>query len=182
MHARSGAWRCCDAMGKGEGQECNANYSWQQLYSLLNSESPLIRIVGKQQKIHKSQSLNYCSVAKQRVLFFAMPFLPCKGFALMGHLKTAKCEWLRIRANRHVRICLKQRRTYGSSIYLLLKIKSFWSSYNCQLSTWLHYFLSTSRWHTFRNALPKRRFEICQERMFAKQHRKNVWSIYLLPN
>ena len=38
------------AMGKGEGKECNANYSWQQLYSLLNSESPFIRIVGKQQR------------------------------------------------------------------------------------------------------------------------------------
>ena len=38
------------AMVKGEGQECNANYSWQQLYSLLNSESSFIRIVGKQQK------------------------------------------------------------------------------------------------------------------------------------
>ena len=35
------------AMGKDEGQGCNASYCWQQLYSLLNSESPLIRIVGK---------------------------------------------------------------------------------------------------------------------------------------
>ena len=59
-------------------------------------------------KIHKPRSLNYCSVANQRVLFFAMPFLPYKGFALMGHLKTAKCEWLRSRANRHVRMFVKQ--------------------------------------------------------------------------
>ena len=30
------------------------------------------------------------------------------GFALMCHLKTAKCEWLRSRANRHVRMFVKQ--------------------------------------------------------------------------
>ena len=63
-------------------------------YYLLNSKSPLICIVGKQQKIHKPRSLNYCFIANQRVLFFAMPFLPYKGFALMGHLKTAKCKCL----------------------------------------------------------------------------------------
>jgi len=28
---------------------------------------------------------------------------------------------------------------------------------------------------------PNRRFEICQERMFVKQHRINGWSIFLLP-
>jgi len=42
---------------------------------LLNSKSPLICIVGKQQKDHKPRSLNYCFFANQRVLFFAMPFL-----------------------------------------------------------------------------------------------------------
>ena len=63
-------------------------------YYLLNSKSPLICIVGKQQKIHKPWSLNYCFIANQRELFFAMPFLPYKGFPLMGHLKTAKCECL----------------------------------------------------------------------------------------
>jgi len=92
-------------------------------WSLLNSNSLLICIVGKQQKIHKPQSLNYCFFANQRVLFFAMRFLLLKGFALMGHLKTAMCECLRSRANRQVRIFLKHRRTYGSGIYLLLKIK-----------------------------------------------------------
>jgi len=62
---------------------------------LLNSKSPLICIVGKQQKNHKPRSLNYCFFANQRVLFFEMPFLPYKGFVLTGHLKTAKlCECL----------------------------------------------------------------------------------------
>jgi len=87
--------------------------------SLLNSKSLLIRIVGKQRKDHKFRSLNYCFFANQRVLFFAMPFLPHKGFALMGRLKTAsanvyeaaciaKCECLWRRANCEVRMFLKQ--------------------------------------------------------------------------
>ena len=63
-------------------------------YYLLNSKSPLICTVGKLQKIHKPRSLNYCFIANQRVLFFAMPFLPKKRFALTGHLKTAKFECL----------------------------------------------------------------------------------------
>ena len=91
---------------------------------LLNSKSPLICIIGKQQKDHKPRSLNYCFFANQRVLFFAMPFLPYKGFALTGHLKTAKCE------------CLWSSRTGSSSSYLLFKIKQFCSSQYRQLSTW----------------------------------------------
>ena len=63
-----------------------------------------------------TRSLNYCFFANQRVLFFAMPFLPCKGFALTDHLKTAKCE------------CLWSSRTGDFSSSLLLKIKQFCSS------------------------------------------------------
>jgi len=51
---------------------------------LLISKSPLICIVGKQQKDHKPRSLDYCFFANERVLFFAMPFLHYKGFALTG--------------------------------------------------------------------------------------------------
>jgi len=40
-------------------------------------------------KNHKLRSLNYCFFANQWVLFFKMPFLPYKGFALTGRLKTA---------------------------------------------------------------------------------------------
>jgi len=76
--------------------------------SLLNSKSPLICIVGKQRKDYKSQSLNYCFFANQRVLFFAMPFLPHKGFVLTDRLKTAKCKCLWSRANCQVRMFLKQ--------------------------------------------------------------------------
>ena len=35
---------------------------------VLDSKSPLICIVGKQQKDHKPRSLNYCFFANQRVL------------------------------------------------------------------------------------------------------------------
>ena len=76
--------------------------------SLLNSKSPLIRIVGKQRKDHKSQSLNYCFFANQRVFFFAMSFLPHKGFALAGRLKTAKCECLWRGTHCQVRMFVKQ--------------------------------------------------------------------------
>jgi len=76
--------------------------------SLFNSKSPLIYIVGKQQKDHKSQSLNYCFFANQRVLFFAMPFLPHKSFALTGRLKTAKCECLWSSAHCQVRMFAMQ--------------------------------------------------------------------------
>jgi len=82
----------------------------------LNSKSPLIYIVGKQQKDHKPRSLSYSFFANQRVLFFAMPFLHYKSFALTGYLKTAKCE------------CLWSSRTGSSSSYLLSKIKQFCSS------------------------------------------------------
>ena len=77
-------------------------------YYLLNSKSPLICIVGKQLKNHKRQSRIYCFFANQRVLLFAMPFLPYKGFSLMGHLRTAKCECLRSRTNRQELMFVKQ--------------------------------------------------------------------------
>jgi len=46
--------------------------------SLLNSKSPLMCVVGKQQKDHKPRSLNYCFFTNQWVLFFAMSFLAHK--------------------------------------------------------------------------------------------------------
>ena len=83
------------AMGK-DGKGAMRAVVGSNLYcSLLKSKSPLmICIVGKLRKDHTSRSLNYCFFANKRVLFFAMPFLPHKRFALMGLLKTAKCECL----------------------------------------------------------------------------------------
>ena len=76
--------------------------------SLLNSKSPLMCIVGKQRNDHKRRSLNYCFFANEWVLFFAMPFLAHKGFALTGRLKTAKCECLWSSAHCQVRMFVKQ--------------------------------------------------------------------------
>jgi len=120
-------------------------------YYLLNSKSPLICTVGKQQKIHKPRSLNYCFIANQRVLFFAMPFLPKKRFALMGHLKTAKCECLRSSAEHRAEAVTCRGKTYLSS------------KKNCQISaslcsksvkTFLSIYLCTLHWFEFTNALP----------------------------
>jgi len=61
--------------------------------SLFNFKSSLICIVGKQWKDHM-RSLNYCCFANEWVLFFAMPFLTHKDFALTGRLKNVKCECL----------------------------------------------------------------------------------------
>ena len=66
------------AMVKNERQGCNVSYCWQDLLlSLLNSKSPSICVVGKQQKDHKPRSLNYCFFANQRALFLrdALPAL-----------------------------------------------------------------------------------------------------------
>jgi len=59
-------------------------------------------------KNHKPRSLNYCFFANQRLSFFAMLFLPFKGFALTGNWKTAKCDCLWNSAHCHVRMLAKQ--------------------------------------------------------------------------
>jgi len=90
MHARSDAWRCCDGKGRGTRVQCEL-FLAATLFSVELWISIDTYCSGKQQKF---TSRDHCFVANQRVLFFAMRFLPYKGFALTGHLKTAKCEWL----------------------------------------------------------------------------------------
>ena len=77
--------------------------------SLLNSKSPLMCIVGKQQKDHMPHSLNYCFFANEWVFFIVMPFLVHKGFALTSRLRTAKCKSLWSRAYCQVQMFVKQR-------------------------------------------------------------------------
>jgi len=114
--------------------------------SLLNSKSPLICILGKQRKDHKSRSLNFCFFENQRVLFLVMPFLPHKAFALTGRLKNCQVRmFVKQRAFPSANVCeagliatckcFWSSRTDGSSSYLLLKIKQFCSSQNRQLFT-----------------------------------------------
>jgi len=114
--------------------------------SLLNSKSPLICIVEKHRKDHKSRSLNYCFFhkstgvvlrdalpASQRLcangpfedcqmrMFLKQRALPSANLCEAGLI--AKCE------------CFWSSRTDSSSSYLLLKIKQIFSSQNRQLFT-----------------------------------------------
>ena len=145
---------------------------------LLNSKSLLICIVGKQQKDHKPRSLNYCFFANQRALFFAMPFLHYKGFALTGHLKTAKCECLWSNAHCQVRMFVKQRQTHSWSSYLpgkkyiYPKGKIVKALHHYVLSQWKRFWVCIYA-HCSNNRsqmlYTRASFEICEERMFVKQ-------------
>ena len=173
------------AMGKNEQQGTMWAIVGSNFYCpLLNSKSPLICIVGKQQKNHKPQSLNYCFFANERVLFFQMLFLPYKGFALTGHLKTAKCEWLWSSTHWQVRMFVKQpnRRLQkllaveNKIILQQLKQPTHYMMFQLTLIFYPHHTgMRSEKFYTNGS------FEIWQERMFVKQRRQNGWSIHLLP-
>ena len=169
------------AMGK-DGKGAMRAVVGSNLYcSLLNTKSPLICIVGKQRKDHTSRSLNYCFFANQRVLFFAMPFLPHKCFALTGHLKTAKCECLWMRAKCQVQMFLKQpnRRQQkllaveNKTILQQPKPSTFYIMFHLRLIFYPHH------WHSFTNALHKQviwhlpRMNVCEAAL-------NTWLKHLL--
>ena len=158
---------------------------------VLNSKSPLICIVGKQQKDHKPWSLNYCFFANQQVLFFAMPFLPYKGFALTGRLKTAKCErlWsmhiakcecLRSRANCQVWLFVKQPNRH---LQQLLAVENRTILHQLKPSTLYMMSQLTLIFYPHHTGMrsemlyTNRSFEICQEQMFVKQHRKTAEAV-----
>ena len=152
-------------------------------WSLLNSKSPLICIAGKQQKDHKPQSLNYCFFVNQRALFFAMPFLHYKGFALTGDLKTAKCECLWSSAHCQMRMFVKQpNRQMQQLLAVEMKILQQLKPLNLYMM-----FQHTLIFHPHRTGMRSEKlytngsFVICPEQMFVKQRRKNGWSIYLQP-
>jgi len=162
--------------------------------SQLKSKSTLMCIVDKQRKDHTLRSLNYCSFANQRVLFFAMPILTHKGFALTAVWRLpganvceaahiARCECLWSRANCQVRMFLKQpnRRLQqlfaveNKTILQQLKPSTLCMMFHLTLIFYPHHTGVRSQM-LYTNGS----FEICQERMFVKQRRKDGWSIYLL--
>ena len=152
---------------------------------VLNSKSPLICIVGNQQKDDKPRSLNYCFFANQLVLFFAMPFLTYKGFVLTGRLKTAKCECLWSSAHCEVRMFVKQP---DRRLQQLLAVENKTTLQQLQLSTLYMMFQLTRIFYPHHTGMRSDMLyythgssEICQKRGFVKQHRRNGWSIYLLP-
>jgi len=79
-----------------------------------------------------------------------MPFLPYKGFALMGHLKTAKCKCLRSRANYQVRMFVKKQPNRW--LQQVLAVETANSQHDVPTHT-NFFVLSTSHWHAFRKAL-----------------------------
>ena len=150
--------------------------------SLLNSKSPSICIVGKQQKDHKSRSLNYYFFANQRVLFFAMPFLPHKGFANRP-FEDCQVQCLWSRANCQVQMFLKQP---NRQLQQLLAVENKTILQQPKPSTFYIMFHLTSIFYPHYIGMRSQilytngSFEICQERMIVKQCRTHGWSTYLL--
>ena len=153
--------------------------------SLLNSKYPLMCIVGKQQKHHTPRSLNYCFFANEWALFFAVPFLANKGFALNGPFEDCQVRmFVKQRALPSANVfeavlnakceCFWNSQTPGYSSYLLLKIKQFCSSWNRQHCAWCFTLIFYPHHTGMRSEMlyTNGSFEICQERMFVKQRQK----------
>ena len=148
--------------------------------SLLNSKSPLVCIVGMQRKDH-TELLVFCKWMGV-ILHNALPGL--QRLALTGRLKTAKCECLWSSAHCQVRMFLKQpnRRLQqllaveNKTILQQLKPSTFCMIFHITLIFYPHHTGMRSQM-LYTNGS----FEICQERMFVKQRRKDSWSIYLRP-
>ena len=135
------------------------------------------------QAAKRSWSLNYCCLANEWVLFFAMPFLPHKGFALTGRFKTAQCECLWSSAHCQVRMFVKQpnrrlqhllavenktimQQPKPSTSYLMFHLTLIFYPHHTDMRSQMLYTNGS--------------FEICQERMFVKQRWTDGWSTYLL--
>ena len=136
------------------------------------------------QAAKRSWSLNYCCFANEWVLFFAMPFLAHKGFALTGRLKTAKCKCLWSSAPCQVRMFLRQLNRWLQQLLAVENKTILQQPKPSTLSMMFHvtqifypHHIGMCSQMLYTNGL----FEICQERMFVKQRRKDGWSIYLLP-
>jgi len=107
MHARSGAWRCCDGKGRAARLQCEPllaatfivlcwtlNLHW---YVLLGSSKKITSRDHWITAFRKSTGVILCD---------ALPVL--QRLCANGPLKTAKCECLRSRANCQVRMFVKQ--------------------------------------------------------------------------
>jgi len=145
MHARSGAWRCCDWKGQATRVQCElllaATFSvlfwtpnlhwnvllgsskkitsrdhWITAFSQINSV--ILRVsLPASQRFYANGPFENCQVQ----MFVKQRALPSANVCEAGII--AKCE------------CFWSSRTDGSSSYLLLKMKQFCSSQNYQLFT-----------------------------------------------
>ena len=189
MHAPSGAWRCCDGKERAARVQCELLLAGS--FIVL---SWTLKLLGSSKKITSRDHWITAFFANHRVLFFTMPFLHYKGFALTGHrlssanvcepVCVAKWECLRSRANCQVRMFVKQPNRQlqqllaveNKTILQQLKPSTLYMMFQLTLIFYPHHTGMRSEM-LFTNGS----FEICQDRMFVKQRRKKGWSIYLLP-
>jgi len=154
MHARSGAWRCCDGKGRAARVQCE----------LLLAGSFIVLC----------WTLNLHSY----VLLGSS-----KGFALTGRFKTAKCECLWSSMHCQVRMFVKQLNRRLQHLIAVEnktnlqqpKPSTFYITFHLTLIFYPHHTGMHSQM-LYTNGS----FEICQERMFVKQRQTHSWSTYLL--
>jgi len=108
MHARSGAWHCCDGKGRVARVQCELLLAATFIVLCWTLNLHLCVLLASNEKITCRDHWITAVNANERVLFFAMPLLAHKDFALTGGLKTAMCECLWSNTHCQVRMFLKQ--------------------------------------------------------------------------
>ena len=167
MRAHSSARHCCDGKGRAARVQC------ELLLAATFIVLCWICIVGKQQKDHKPQSLNYCFFTNQRVLFFMMPFLTWQRLCTNRPFEDYQLRMFVKQPNRRLHQLLA---VENKTILQQLKPSTLYMMFQLTLIFYPHHTGMRSEM-LYTNGS----FEICQERMFVKQRRKNGWSSYLLP-
>ena len=172
MHARSGAWRCCDGKGRGARVQCELllaatfiicwtlNLHWFVLLEAAkNSQAAITELLLYNKSLYVI--LRNVFPALQRLCTDG-PFEDCK-----------------------VRMFVKQRRTHSWSSclpgkkYIYPEGKIVKSLHNYVLSQWKSfwvYIYALCIGLRSQMLYPKRRIEIWQVRMFVKQRRTHSWS------
>jgi len=171
MHARSGAWRCCDWKRRAARVQCELllvatfsvlcwtlNLHWNVLLGSSEKSTSRDHWITAFSQISGCYSSQCPSCLTKALRQRAVWKLPSANVCEAGLIAKFQCFW--------------SSRTDGSSSYLLLKIKQFCSSQNRQLLTvnFIMFHL-TLIFYPHQMLYTNRSFEICQERMFVKQRR-----------
>jgi len=195
MHARSGAWRCCDGKERAARVQCELLLAgsftvlcWTLIlhwYVLLGSSK---KITSRDHWITAFSQINGCyssrcsSCITKALRLRAISRLPSANVCEAARI--AKRECLRSRANCQVRMFVKQPNRQlqqllaveNKTILQQLKPSTLHMMFQLTLIFYPHHTGMHSEMRYTNGSL-----EICQERMFVKQRRKIGWSIYLLP-
>ena len=127
---------------------------------LLNSKSPLICIVGKQQKDRKPRSLNYCFFRKSTGVIRRDALPALQRLCAYGPFEDCQVRMFVKQPNRQLQ------QLKPSTLYMMFQLTLIFYPHHTGMRSEMLYTNGS--------------FEMCQERMFVKQRRKNGWSIYLL--